>query len=219
MPHLDDRLKAVAKLIRSDVHADIGSDHGYLLKSLLSAGRIKRGIAIENKKQPFANSKATLDGLSAEPRLADGLHGLAADEVDSLSICGMGGPLMVDILNQFPDRVPPVVVLQPNREVNRVRQWGLDAGYHLVDEQMVIGQRVFEILHFQRSSDADLAYKDVDLVAALLLGPHHLKRWTPTFVQRLVDQQQYLQKLDGRNKTTQLRLDVITSVLLSHQTK
>lgn len=199
------------------MHADIGSDHGYLLKSLLAAGRIKRGIAIENKQQPFANSRATLDGLDAETRLADGLHGLAAGEANSLSICGMGGPLMVDILKRFPDRVPPVVVLQPNREINRVRQWGLDAGYHLIDEQTVIGQRVFEVLRFQQNTDPDPVYQGVDLVAALLLGPHHLKRWTPPFVQQLIDQQRYLQKLNGRNETTQLRLDVITRVLASHQ--
>ncbi len=214
MPRLDDRLKAVAQLIRSEVHADIGSDHGHLLKALLAAGRIDRAIAIENKQQPFANSRSTLAGLDADVRLADGLNGLAVGEADSLSICGMGGPLMVEILQAFPDRVPAKVVLQPNRETNRVRQWGWDAGFHLIDEQMIFGERIFEVLSFEAGNGAaDPAYQDVDRSAALQLGPHHLKRWTPKFADYLVNQRTYLQKLHGRNESTQARLDVIVKEL------
>jgi len=48
MPKLDQRLIAVTRRIGSGVHADIGSDHGLLLASLLGSGRIDYGIAIEN---------------------------------------------------------------------------------------------------------------------------------------------------------------------------
>ncbi len=72
MPRLDERLKTVARQIRWPIHADIGSDHGHLLKALLSAGRIDCGIAIENKRQPFENSRRTLADLASEVRLAEG---------------------------------------------------------------------------------------------------------------------------------------------------
>ena len=89
MPRLDARLKSVAQQVCCRVHADIGSDHGHLLKALLAAGRIQRGIAIENKRQPFLNSQTTLQGVNADVRFADGIEGLKAGEADSLSICGI----------------------------------------------------------------------------------------------------------------------------------
>src|SRR6056297_785499 len=97
LPRLDERLKIVASLIRCRVHADIGSDHGHLLKALLKSGRIEFGIAIENKTQPFLNSRKTLADCRADVRLADGLAGLQKGEADCLSLCGMGGRSMVRI--------------------------------------------------------------------------------------------------------------------------
>ena len=73
MPRLDERLKTVARQIRSDTHVDVGSDHGHLLLALLKAGRIRKGIAIENKQLPFENSRKTLTGVNAEVRFGSGL--------------------------------------------------------------------------------------------------------------------------------------------------
>ena len=120
MPKLDQRLIAVTRRIRSGTHADIGSDHGLLLASLLASGRINSGIAIENKRQPWENSTATLAGLAAEARLGDGLEVLKSGEADSLSICGMGAENMIAILERYPDRVPNTVVLQPNSRLSLI---------------------------------------------------------------------------------------------------
>ncbi|MGB1707088.1 MAG: tRNA (adenine(22)-N(1))-methyltransferase TrmK, partial [Rubripirellula sp.] len=98
MPHLDERLKKVAQQIRVTTHVDIGSDHANLLVALLRSGRVKKGIAIENKQQPLLHSQQALVGLDAEVRFADGLDGLLAGEADSLSICGMGAENIVSIL-------------------------------------------------------------------------------------------------------------------------
>lgn len=214
MPKLDDRLKAVARQIRSRVHADIGSDHGHLLKALLSSGQIQRGIAIENKQQPFENSSTTLQGLSAEVRLDDGLRGLEPGEADSLSLCGMGGDLIAQILDAFPDRVPPCIVLQPNCHPESVRQWGLRAGYHLVDEQIVWGRQQYVIIRLERRSPpADPAYNGIDREAAELFGPLIIKRWQPDFVAALQQEQCYLQFLPRLNAESQFRIDRIEELL------
>ncbi|MGB7323374.1 MAG: class I SAM-dependent methyltransferase [Rubripirellula sp.] len=222
MPRLDDRLKAVASQIRCRVHADIGSDHGHLLKALLASGRIQRGIAIENKPQPLQNSKTTLAGYDADVRFADGFAGLAVGEADSVSICGMGGELMTAILDAFPDRVPETLLLQPNRRPELLRRWGLRCRYDLVDEQVAIGHWAYPILRYRRRlSEAtepnaeayDEAYNGLDFEAAILFGPHLIRRWQPDFVDRLSDEAKYLRKLDRLGKEPALRLAAIERLL------
>ncbi|MEM9644408.1 MAG: tRNA (adenine(22)-N(1))-methyltransferase TrmK [Planctomycetota bacterium] len=152
MPRLDDRLKAVASMIRCNVLADIGSDHGHLLKALLASGRIIQGIAVENKTQPWRHSANTLQGWAADLRFADGLEGLAIGEVDCVSLCGMGGETITKILTRYPDRVPDVVVVQPNKRPDLVRLWALGHAVDLVDECVVTGSRDFDVIRFERNS-------------------------------------------------------------------
>ena len=214
MPRLDERLKTVARQIRWPIHADIGSDHGHLLKSLLSAGRIQRGIAIENKRQPFENSRATLDGFSAEVRFADGLEGLARGEANGISICGMGGRSMVRILKTLPDRVPDVVLLQPNRCPRLIRQWGMDAGFHLIDELTAAGHWEYVVLRFQRNAKTDdPAYDGIDREAAMLFGPHLIRSNDPRWRAQLESERSYIQDLDRLDTEMKRRLGAIERIL------
>lgn len=216
MPKLDRRLKVVAQCIRHRVHADIGSDHGHLLAALLASGRIERGIAIENKKQPFENSRATLEGYSAEVRFGDGLAVLHDGEADGLSLCGMGGELIVEILDAAPLRVPKRVVLQPNRRPERVRQWARRAGFHLDAEQVVFGHWPYQVLVLERARDGigdDPAYEGIDLDAALLFGPLNLKRRDERWLARLREEQSYLEALEKLGEEARQRLDAIRRVL------
>lgn len=214
MPHLDDRLKAVARQLRSEVHADIGSDHGHLLKALLAAGRIRRGIAIENKRQPFENSTRTLAGVNAEVRFADGLEGVPHGEANSLSICGMGAETILNILEAFPSRVPPLVVLQPNRCPEVLRAWGLRNGFHLCDEQLVYGHWPYPILRFEQAQDAsDPAYEGLGREAALLWGPHLIRRWEPEFVARLREEQRYWSDFKRLGPDNAQRLQLLHEIL------
>ena len=218
MPRLDPRLKFVAGRIRSHVHADVGSDHGHLLAALLASGRIQRGIAIENKPTPLANSQATLGRYHCDVRSGDGLQPLRVGEAESLSICGMGGRSMVEILSRFPDRVPARVIVQPNQRSDLVRRWGLDSKYHLVDEHWVDGNRRFEVLEFSRPaaeaiSDQDPAYEALDHSVAVWLGPHHLNRREAKFVDQLCQERAYYQGLRALNQTSRQRLAAIEKAI------
>ncbi|KAA5539058.1 SAM-dependent methyltransferase [Roseiconus nitratireducens] len=214
MPRLDDRLKAVARQIRCGTHADIGSDHGHLLVALLKSGRIRRGIAIENKPQPLENSSRSLRGLNAEVRFADGFAGLSVGEVDSASLCGLGGETIVRILDAFPDRVPDRVVLQPNRRPEWVRRWAIRSGFHLMDEQIARGHWDYPVLSFQRlGSITDPAYGGLDHEAALLFGPLLMKRMPRLVHDRLAEERLYLRKLQRLGPESAARLRVIERVL------
>jgi tRNA (adenine22-N1)-methyltransferase len=212
----DQRLQAAIKMIRSEVHADIGSDHGLMLFSMLKSGRIERGIAIENKRQPFENSVATLAGLNAEVRLGDGLAALQTGEADSLSICGMGGPKMRQLLQRFPDRLPKQVVVQPNERPELLREWGLNQGFYLVDEQLVVRRNCrFTILNFHQANgnDPDPAYADIDRAVGLEFGPWFLKRRESQFVEMLMEEEAYWNRFERLEPERQQRVELIRMAL------
>ncbi|TWT67161.1 class I SAM-dependent methyltransferase [Allorhodopirellula solitaria] len=233
MPHLDQRLQAVARLIQWHTHADIGSDHGHLLKALLKTGRIRHGIAIENKASPWENSSRTLSGLSAEVRLADGLAGLQEGEADGLSVCGMGGAAIAGILSAFPNRIPSRLIVQPNSKSELVRRWALQAGYDLIDEILVQGtpvrtggtqpgsRRRFIVLQFESattppgrlSTHLDTAYAGIDRVAAELFGPRLIRAWQPDLVASLHEEQAYFRGLVRLTPESAQRLAAIERLL------
>lgn len=217
MPKLDQRLIAVTRRIRCGVHADIGSDHGLLLASLLASGRIDYGIAIENKHQPWENSKSTLSGLAAEVRLGDGLEVLKSGEADSLSICGMGAENMLSILERYPDRIPAKVVLQPNSRAELVREWAWHAGFWLAAEQVVRTTGKYAVLSFERAlagaTDSDPAYDGVDLACGFGFGPLLLKQACADFITDLVEEKDYWDQFSRLTPKRQKRLTLVNSAL------
>ncbi len=182
MPALDHRLQSVVSALTRHIdadatHCDVGSDHGYLLRRLLLTKKIRCGIAIENKPAPFENSRRALAGLCGEARLGDGLSALAPGEANSLTICGMGSELIVRILQSGAASVPPLVVLQANRQSHLLRMWGKNSGYHLIDECCVQGKWWYDILTFARGVGEDPIYQQGSEKVSLHLGPWLVKRW------------------------------------------
>ncbi len=214
MPHLDERLKKVAQQIRVTTHADIGSDHAHLLVALLRSGRVKKGIAIENKQQPLFHSQYALSGLNAEARFADGLEGLLAGEADSLSICGIGAENIVSILESRPERIPDFVILQPNRRPELIRRWGFESEFHLVDEQVAFGHWPYVILTYRKAgAEADPAFSQIDHQADLFFGPWLLQRREPAFVELLRAEQSYWRQFEQISEVSLARRDAIDRVL------
>lgn len=218
---MEERLLAIARMIRGPRHCDIGSDHGYLLRDLLTRRTIEFGIAVENKPAPHANSRQALAGLAAEVRLGDGLGPVAAGEVDSLSISGMGAELIVRILNAHPDRVPDRVVLQANRQSEMLRIWARESGYWLIDEVEVSGRWWYEIVSLERRpNQVDPAYHSqrlvdmgIDVDTALALGPHFVSRQQPLTERRFESEVAKLSAQPKLNAASQRRLAMLRSVL------
>jgi tRNA (adenine22-N1)-methyltransferase len=180
----------------------------------LKSGRIERGIAIENKRQPFVNSTHRLAGENADVRFGDGLSPLKVDEAQSLSICGMGAKSIVEILNAFPDRVPQRIILQANREPERLRAWGLRSGFHLESETIAWGHWPYQVLCLRRANDLDdLAYNDVDPDAALIFGPTLIKRRDPDLFRQLKQEASYYRALDHLTPESENRLRIVESLL------
>lgn len=103
---LSKRLEAVASFVPTGaIVADIGSDHAYLPCYLIHKGIVNKAIAGEVVKGPFESAvkQVKLEGLeeSITVRLADGLEAIKeTDGVNTVTIAGMGGPLIVSILEK-----------------------------------------------------------------------------------------------------------------------
>ncbi|WP_040228824.1 tRNA (adenine(22)-N(1))-methyltransferase [Bhargavaea cecembensis] len=180
---LSERLAAVAGRVREGaVLADIGSDHAYLPCHLALRGLISKGIAGEVAKGPFESAAATireeeLDG-TVEARLADGLDAIhPEDGVDTVSIAGMGGPLIASILERGKDRLDGVgrLVLQPNINAVAIRKWGVANGWAVTGEEILKEDgKIYEILVLE---PGHASYDDKEL----LFGPLLMKEKSEVF--------------------------------------
>ncbi|QBO37008.1 tRNA (adenine-N(1))-methyltransferase [Periweissella cryptocerci] len=148
---LSNRLAAVAKMVDDRARvADIGSDHAYLPANLILNGHIDFAVAGEVAKGPLANAESEIARHALQgkiiPRLADGLAAIEpADNIDTVTIAGMGGILISQILAagaRFPK-----LILQPNTDEATVRQWLEDNDYHIVAEDIIAeGNHVYELI-------------------------------------------------------------------------
>ncbi len=102
---LSKRLQTVAAYVpQNAVVADIGSDHAYLPCYLVHQGIVQKAIAGEVVKGPYESAckevrtEQLQDKITV--RLADGMEAVEhEDGVTTVTIAGMGGPLIASILN------------------------------------------------------------------------------------------------------------------------
>ncbi|WGN89348.1 tRNA (adenine(22)-N(1))-methyltransferase [Ligilactobacillus faecis] len=186
--HLSKRLLNVAKLVPKGARlADIGSDHAYLPAYLALKGQIEFAVAGEVVKGPFQNAQQVVraQGLNEQiaVRLADGLAAIeASDQIDTITICGMGGTLICDILEKGKDKLVehPFLILQPNVGEKNVRNWLDTNGYTLVNEMIMEEDgHIYEIIAAKYT-----ATKPVLTDKEAIFGPYLLNERANAFVKK-----------------------------------
>ena len=157
--NLGDRLQAVADFVPQGSRvADIGTDHGYLAVELVKSGKAKFVVASDKNTGPYEAAVRTVceNGLAdnvISVRLGDGLKSLRPGEVDTVCIAGMGGALMVEILEGSPDVVETLdtLILQPQSAAPELRRWIYRKHWHIEDESLVLDDgRIYEIIMAKR---------------------------------------------------------------------
>jgi tRNA (adenine22-N1)-methyltransferase len=142
---LSKRLHAVASLVTPGNRvADVGCDHAYTSIYLVEKALATRVIAMDVNQGPIDRAKDNIEKYGyanqIETRRSNGLEKLQENEVDSILIAGMGGVLMLQILDERQDLVKQMkeLILQPQSEIYKVRQKLQDWGFLIVLENMVI---------------------------------------------------------------------------------
>ncbi len=154
------RLERVAAHVPAGARlADIGSDHGYLPVALLRRAAIVAAVAGEVALTPFQAALRTVHengfGQQISVRLADGLAAIEAeDQITAISVCGMGGETIRDILDSGKSRLSgrERLILQPNGGEQPLRQWLMDNDYRILCEEVLRENRFnYEIIVAERS--------------------------------------------------------------------
>lgn len=120
--------------------ADIGTDHAYLPIYLLQQDRINHALACDLRVGPLdsARNNAIDAGLCERVtlRLAAGLRKVAPEECDTITIAGMGGETIVQILQEaiWTARGDHLILLQPMTMLPQLRQYLLANGYYILRE-------------------------------------------------------------------------------------
>lgn len=141
------RLKTVASFVtKGSIVADIGTDHGYIPIYLVEEGISPRAFAMDVRTGPLERAELHIreHGLEEkiEIRLSDGLEQLNPGEADCVVIAGMGGELMIHILEQGRKLWTNVRewILSPHSEIEKMRYFLWQNGFQVVEEAMVLDE-------------------------------------------------------------------------------
>lgn len=182
---LSKRLERVAAHVPPGARlADIGSDHGYLPVALLRRGAIAAAVAGEVALTPFRAAERTVresgQDLQISVRLADGLMAIEpGDGITAISICGMGGETIRDILDSGKSRLSGQerLILQPNGGEQPLRQWLMDNGYSILCEEVLRENRFdYEIIVAERALPVRYSAEQ------LFFGPLLMRASSPAFL-------------------------------------
>ena len=163
---IDSRIKAVLNFVEKNSRvADIGADHGYLAIELIKSGRASFVVASDKNSKPLDAAKKNISaaGLNdfIDARLGDGLKVLREGEIDTICVAGMGGALIVEILDNSPEILKSArqLILQPMNAVEKVQAWLKNNGWYIANIDLAeVGGIIYEIIN---------AVKNPALIAAI----------------------------------------------------
>lgn len=141
---LSDRMRVVAGLVQPCKSiADIGCDHGYVAMELVRSKICRHVIAMDINSGPLDRAKQNIVEYDMqdyiETRLSDGVSALQMGETEGIVCAGMGGKLILSILEQGRDLIGGMkqVILQPQSELPEVRSYLRKKGYLIDKEDLV----------------------------------------------------------------------------------
>ena len=192
---LDVRLGAAARLVPLGARlADIGSDHAYLPIALCLEGKISRALASDINDGPVAAAVSNINknGLSSMITAirADGLDGAREFDPDCITVLGMGGELIVYILDRadWIKNENITLVLQPMTHPEVLARYLAENGFEIIEEVIVQdGGRDDRIYRIISARYCGLPYGLSEVEA--LIGKKNIERLdsvTVAYIERLI---------------------------------
>jgi len=200
---LNERLKAVANLVLPGrPAADIGTDHSYLPVYLIINNICPAVIATEKARGPFDNACQLVELLSLnrliDMRLGPGLTVLEPGEAATITMAGMGGRIIRDILEASPEvaAASSRLVLQPQKNASMLRQFLQQSGWQIVAEDIAFEHGFYYEVIAAEPGVMQLTEDETLFGPCLLDQPHPL---LPQYLGlQLADMQTLLNQLEDK---------------------
>lgn len=196
---LEQRLAEIADMVDEKARiADIGTDHAYLPIALVKNKKINFAIASDVAPGPLNNaiSDIKVAGLEKQiiPRLGSGLETLKPeDAIDTIVIAGMGGKLMIDLLDKPAQNNTyyETLILEPNVGEPIVRYWLMANSYAIQAEKIIeVSGHIYELIKAKRVDQPQkLTNKEIQF------GPFLLKEKNSVFLKKWHRQLEFQKKL------------------------
>lgn len=141
---LSARMLALAKLLTPGyITCDVGCDHGFVSIYLVQQGIAPKVFAMDVRTGPLSRAKEHIEAYGLEKdietRLSDGLQALKAGEATAMICAGMGGKLMMKILEEGMDKVLAMreLILQPQSDLKLFRSFLRERELIIVQEDII----------------------------------------------------------------------------------
>ena len=144
---LSARLQTIADMTPAcDTYTDIGCDHGYIPIWLLLNNRCRKAIASDIGQGPLDTARKNAESCGIDRDrisfiLSDGLEGITPPESGDnvLSVAGMGGLLIAEILDKGYDKLScfSSLILSPHTKQEELRRYLIGNGFIIKDERYV----------------------------------------------------------------------------------
>lgn len=208
------RLETIATFLDKEDHlADIGCDHGYLAILAIEKG-INHIQLIDNKQEPLNSAIQNLSTyhmyqnhrINLDFTLASGLDQIN-NNIDTITICGMGGHLIVDLLDANFEKVKKLkkMILQANTDLAFLRFY-LSKHQILIKEEKIIKDngKYYEVIccHYQKDGSKTLLTED-----EIYFGPYLLSQRSTTFLEKWQGQLGTLEQIKKAHKIVDTELD------------
>jgi len=159
---LDARLACAASLVREGATvADVGTDHAYLPIALCLDGKIRGGVVTDINKGPIERARENIRLCGLEDRLValltDGLSGAESFSPTDITVLGMGGELIANIISraEWTKNRAIRLCLQPMTHAEILRGFLLKNGYSITHEALVREDKIYQIIVAEYSGKSE----------------------------------------------------------------
>lgn len=165
---ISERLKKAASLIeKGSIVLDIGTDHGYLPIYLIENNISIKVYASDNKKEPLENAIKNIKkhNLSTKitPVLSDGLKNINFNDFNYVSITGMGGLNIIDIIRNYNFKDDTYLILGAHNKVKELRIYLMENNYKIVDELFIYDENHYYSLIKAIKTTVKVEYSNLEL--------------------------------------------------------
>ena len=182
--NLTPRLMAIAELVSKQTVADIGTDHGKLLIYLAECGRLKKGIGSDIAIGPADACRKNVHtygfGNIIEIRVGDGLLTISKGEVETIVMAGMGGELILSIIEKSLSiaSVADELILQPMTNVRKMLEGISRLGFEVAESSIVKEKdKLYQVFKVKKGKTTPKNQID------FIISPSHLKGNSPNLVE------------------------------------